>query len=317
MNVVNQNPSKLIVWCISDGRAGHDAQSKGLVRALSKLKNIESYNIPSTSFFRCHAHYLLKQFPAGAVLPDPDLIIGAGHKTHLSMLCAKRARGGKTILLMTPSLPIRWFDFCLIPAHDKPETAENIIVSQGALNMITPSHKQDPSRGLMLVGGKSRHYHWDNSSLIQQIKSVLSASTLNWQITDSRRTPEITRESLQMLVGENIHYVSCQESGPDWLPEQLQYASTVWTTADSISMVYEAITAGAAVGVFYVPSRRDGRMANAIEVLAERKMVTRFSDWNTGHALYPARPPLNEAERCAELLLNRLSRFGATQSDDF
>ena len=37
----------------------------------------------------------------GKNLPDPDIIIGAGHGTHFTMLTAKYVRKGKTIVLIT------------------------------------------------------------------------------------------------------------------------------------------------------------------------------------------------------------------------
>ena len=53
-------------------------------------------------------------------------------------------------------------------------------------------------------------------------------------------------------------------TGPDWLPAQLARAGQAWATADSVSMVYEALTAGAAVGILDVPRQRASRISRDV-----------------------------------------------------
>ena len=72
-------------------------------------------------------------------LPTPDLLLGAGHHTHLSLLAARRIRGGKVVVLMRPSLPPGLFDLCLIPEHDAPPARPNVLATRGALNRIQPA----------------------------------------------------------------------------------------------------------------------------------------------------------------------------------
>jgi mitochondrial fission protein ELM1 len=54
-------------------------------------------------------------------------------------------------------------------------------------------------------------------------------------------------------------------TSPDWLPTQLARADQAWVTADSVSMVYEALTAGAAVGVLDVPRPRQAGSAGDLK----------------------------------------------------
>jgi uncharacterized protein len=99
--------------------------------------------------------------------------------------------------------------------------------------------------------------------------------------------------------------VPVAETGPDWLPAQLARAGQVWVTADSVSMVYEALTAGAAVGVLETPRQRPSRVSRGLERLAVESWVTPFADWRPGRTLH--RPPgiFNEAERCARWIVER------------
>jgi hypothetical protein len=304
LDVAIQNDQDITIWRFSDGRAGHDSQSIGLIRALGRYKRCTAYDIRTRPFYAYIPGLLSGHFTDGTHLKAPDLLIGAGHGTHFPMLCARRARGGKTIVLMQPSLPVNWFDYCLIPAHDHPSAKGNIMVTRGALNSLWPSDNLDPGKGMVLVGGASRHYHWDEITLIEQIRTV-TRNDLTWCITDSRRTPDSTRTLLRQRTSATVTYKPCSETGPGWLAGELQTTGTVWVTADSISMIYEALTAGAAVGVFLLPIRKPGRITRAIEDLINTNFITHFEDWQTSRVLAAPAAPLNEADRCARLLLGQ------------
>ena len=88
-------------------------------------------------------------------------------------------------------------------------------------------------------------------------------------------------------------------SGPGWLSERLASAAQAWVTEDSVSMVYEALTANAATGVLSVPAKRESRIARGIAALSRDGLVTRFADWQRGHRLAPPAVPFNEAARVA------------------
>lgn len=300
-------PSEPItLWRITDGRAGHDAQSEGLAAALARRTRCVRFDIPALSGLALWTGLLRRRFEPGRELPDPDLILGAGHGTHLSMLCAQAARGGRTIVLMKPTLPTGWFDLCLIPEHDRPRPAANVVPTRGALNRIVPSSAQDPLLGLILIGGPSRHYHWDEPALLQQLETILGRNpAMHWQMTDSPRTPESTRHALASLRHHTLQYVSYRQTRPGWVAEQLARAATAWVSEDSVSMIYEVLTAGAAVGLLAVPPAGRGRVVEGIDRLARDRMVTRYHNWETGTALNTGAAPLDEAGRCADILLTR------------
>jgi len=248
-----------------------------------------------------------RRFTAGETLPAPDLILGAGHRTHLSLLLAKTARGGRSIVLMNPSLPTRWFDLCLIPDHDLPANRKNIIVTRGALNTIVPTTNQDVARGLILIGGPSRHYHWDENALLNQLQHILYDSSVQWTVSDSPRTPPQTRTQLMALKHTNLHYYSCTATPPNWLAEQLKLTAKVWVTQDSVSMIYEALTSGAAVGLLNVPAKKTGKLSEAVRHLAEQKLLTTFDAWAAGQKLVVSHNLFNESGRCAKLVMDFFS----------
>ena len=296
----------LVVWRITDGRAGHDTQSRGLLQALASLRDCNCFDIRAQPFNETLLQLMTRRFAAGAALPDPDFIVGAGHGTHMTLLAARRARGGLTVVLMKPSLPTGLFDYCLIPAHDQPPPRPNILLTRGVLNCATPSRQQSPGQGLILIGGPSRHHGWDAPGLLHQVREICNAGPdRHWSISDSPRTPPATRTAIMGASITGAQFTPHGSTTPDWLARQLSRASTVWVSEDSISMVCEALSAGAAVGVLSVPVKRRGRVTRALEDLTEAGLITRFSDWRTGAAMRPPQPPLQEATRCARILLEQ------------
>lgn len=288
-----------VVWRFTDGKPGHDNQSRGLLAALAKDILLDIHELTPLRTRRAIGHWLRRRYPETSALPDPDLIVGAGHATHWSMLAARRARGGRIVVLMGPSLPRAWFDLCVIPAHDQPPQRNNILITQGVLNAIDAAAGKDPQAGLILIGGPSRHYGWDDAGLLAQLRDVTAAQPMRWTIATSRRTPESTAAALAGLTGESVQLVPWQETGPDWLPQQLGRAATVWITADSVSMVYEALTAGAACGLLTVPAKGTSRVRAGVETLVGNGMLTTYEQWRRGAALQPVPDAFNEAQRCA------------------
>lgn len=270
------------------------------------MKDCDSHDLPARPVTENLLNIMTRRFPAGAALPDPDLIIGAGHGTHMTLLAAGRARGGRTIVLMKPSLPLRLFDYCLIPAHDLPPQRQNILVTRGVLNCAVPSRELAPGEGMILLGGPSRHYGWDAPGLIRQIREIRAGTkNVRWLIADSRRTPPATRHLLSGDAVSGGEFFPYETTAPGWLARHLRRAATVWVTEDSISMISEALTAGAAVGALSVPIKRRGRVTRAIDDMAGTGLIVRFSAWQAGATLHPADPPLYEAARCARILLEK------------
>lgn len=248
-----------------------------------------------------------REHAAGNTLPKPDLIIGAGHATHPTLLAARRAHGGRAVVLMKPSLPRRYFDLCILPRHDGIAADAHTLVTDGALNRIRPATARDANHGLILIGGASQHFEWDSNAVQAQIKRILARTPdMQWTLTTSRRTPT---DFLALLPQHpKLNIVPHTATSPDWLPEQLVRCGTVWVTPDSASMVFEALTAGADVGVFDLPANPKSRVGRAIAQLADAQRITRFANWYANDKLQPNMHPLAEADRCAEWILEWLKK---------
>lgn len=302
----------MIIWRFTDGKPGHEKQSLGLVHALLRNRSGQCFDLPAPSRATAFLHWLRGSFPQASGLPKPDLLIGAGHATHFALLAARRAGGGKAIVLMQPSLPLSWFDLCIVPEHDQPTERDNVIAIRGVLNDVQPSPTRPPDQGLMLIGGTSSHFGWDDAAVSTAvIKIAQSSRNIAWQLTTSRRTPPTFLASLPSPLPGNLSLVPHQETGKGWLEQALARASQVWVTEDSVSMMYEALTAGAGVGLLQLASKRDSRVQRGVKKLVAEKWVTPFIAWTPGATLARPPQPFNEAERVAGLILTRYPHHAA------
>ena len=81
----------------------------------------------------------------------------------------------------------------------------------------------------------------------------------------------------------------------------------MWASEDSISMVYEAVTARTRTGILPVPARRKrGRVYGAIRHLEADGYAMSFDDWLERGRKLPPPKPLHETARCAGIVLERL-----------
>lgn len=298
----------LTIWRFTDGKRGHDNQSLGLTEALCRLNSCHVETVKVSGGWLNFFNWLFGRFAPGNELPKPDLIIGAGHATHWPMLAARRAHGGRIAVLMKPSLPLSWFDWVIIPAHDGLPETDSSLVTQGPINRIRPSSALNGQKGLMLIGGPSSEYGWSETALLKQIHLVaLHQPDISWQLTTSRRTPAGFLRNIAKLELPNVNALAHDEVDADWLPAQLGEAAQTWVTPDSASMVYEALSAGASVGCFDLPYAKPGRVARGLQKLVREKQLSTFSEWQQNGTLILNPHPLNEAERCARQLLSCLN----------
>lgn len=296
-------PEPLVIWRLTDGKPGHMQQTLGLAQALSRLTACDVIDIDLRGDAPGILDVLLRRFPAGVARKRPDLVIGAGHRTHLALLAARRTTAAKIVALMKPSLPVAWFDLVIAPEHDGLVEGPRVINSLGVLNPMHGGEKK-PGSLLILIGGPSKHVNWDNVAILEQVAGVVATlAGRPWCITDSRRTPPELSQALVQRYGERFQPFA--ECPPGWLAERLLGTETVWVSEDSVSMVYESLTAGCRVGLLQLEADRSGRVARGVERLLARGLVTSFAAWQHKPALPPA-APFNEAERIAPLVLERL-----------
>ncbi|MEX2961716.1 mitochondrial fission ELM1 family protein [Microbulbifer sp. TYP-18] len=293
---------QLTIWRFLDGNRAHEKQSAALISGLRDCigDTLDCYDIAPLTLFQL----LRRGLPAELQqLPLPHFIVGAGHRSHWPMLLARRRFGGRSVVIMKPSLPLCWFDFAIIPEHDRPPALANVIVSQGALTEPLPAGPTVAGRGLILLGGPSKHFRWDGTK-VQAVVEKLLQMPGDWIVSDSRRTPLGVLERLRGSGGKIFHWRDCP---PDWLAEQLAQAERIWVTGDSISMLFEALQSRAQVGVIALPSRRrNNKVRAAVQRLLDQEMLVDALALEQGECIKAVpREPLAQQRLCARALLRR------------
>lgn len=314
MSGQNSSNNSFVVWRLLDGKPGHEHQSLGLVNAMQQRLAMQVVDIPVGRSGAGWLYLAAGVWPAGKSLPKPDLIVGAGHATHGHMLAAKRAYGGQTVCMMQPSLPAELFDVCLIPEHDQYRGFSSFIETRGVINHIQPAsaEKKDSNQVLIMVGGPSKHFHWDELGVIAQVYDLVRKHVdVNFILTTSRRTPASFVSAMQRVKLANLTIIPIADTHKDWVQTTLATVSSAWVTEDSVSMVYEALTAQVAVGLIGLSAKSKSRVSRGIEKLIDRQLVTRYDPYGLYRQFMRPVLGFNEASRCSDALLAHFNRRSA------
>jgi uncharacterized protein len=290
----------LTLWILGDGKPGHENQSLGLAEAIGRRLSCEVYRIPASP--------LRDAFGAAKKFPRPDLIVAAGHSTH-GLLCwlAWRYRS-QSVVMMRPSLPCALFDMVIAPEHDFRKSNvsnERLLMTRGAINRVKPDVAAARHGSLVLLGGPSKHHGWDVEAMRGMLREIAQRMPAI-EVADSRRTPDGFFDSLDFIKARHSH----DQTPQGWLAGRLAHAAEVWVTEDSVSMVYEALSGGARVGVLPVPRlRENARVIQGIDRLAAEGWVSRFDEWKESGILQLPPGVLAEADRSADWVLGRIGHL--------
>jgi uncharacterized protein len=304
MIIDDTTKKSLVIWRLLDGKPGHEHQSLGLVNAMQKKGAVSVFDIPVSG--PGWLYLLVGIWPSGKSFPKPDMIVGAGHKTHGHMLAAKRSYGGKTVCMMQPSLPAEMFDVCLIPEHDEYRGYSSFIETRGVINHIQAvgAENKDNNDVLIMIGGPSKHFYWDELGVVAQVYDLVRKhADVNYVLTTSRRTPASFVSAMQRVRLANLTIIPIAETDKDWVQTKLAKVATAWVTEDSVSMVYEALTAQVAVGLISLPAKTRSRVSRGIEKLIDRQLVTRYDPYGVYRQFMRPVLGFNEASRCSDALL--------------
>ena len=251
---------------------------------------------------------------ADPVLPaiaGTDLLLGTGSRSHLPLLTLKKRYNIPAFTCMNPSWHLRRkFDLCFVPEHDGMAEEGNIMLTSGAPNCSINRSQHSADRGLILLGGIDEKSHrWDSERVCAMVKRIIETEdTTSWTLSSSPRTPLETVLMLDKLAREfnNAAFFRYQDTKPGWIEEEYDINSKVWVTADSISMMYEALTAGCKVGILPIEWKRtDSKFKKNEDLLVQKRLVVSFSSWANGNCSWREDINLNEARRCAERILRK------------
>jgi len=282
---------------VSDGKAGHRSQALGLFQAMQRqqanatFEEVSINDLPIISLIKA-----LFSSKTSLLQQAPDFIFGVGSHTHFRVwLLGKVFKKANTVILMKPNLPIAWFDYAVIPEHDGILSNERVIVTRGALNPIRNENRHQAGRILIALGGSSKRHQWNHEKVLLSVQKIVECNSNSGIIlTTSRRTPVGFTDILkQQSFAKRLQICPVEQTPQGWIFEEMQKAEAVWVTEDSVSMIYEALTAGCRVGVIAMDRLKQDRITNSVDILLEKKLIANVFDIN----LLPEGQVLQEADR--------------------
>ena len=300
MNKIQTGPGRVVLF--ADETRGHNHQSLGVARWIERLCGAEIYEIRVPSFSGLQRLRILKQQArhlgsASAaeikewlkttgfalethadILSDKTdtLYIATGNSSSPFCLALSRLFNGRSAVIVTPTaLDTRLFDFAIVPLHDHPAPADNLITTLGAPNHIYYPELQAaaaeafaplqpfPKKVIaLLLGGSDANYEltpgWVRS-VLPSLREAAEKQGAALLVTTSRRTgaeADAAVESVLKGSSATRYLLLASRSPENPVPAMLGAATHVLVTEDSVSMASEAATAGFRVGLIRVDRKQ-------------------------------------------------------------
>jgi len=214
----------------------------------------------------CLRNFLARDNYESLIGIKPDIIISCGSAIAPVNYVLSRENQARSIVIMRPSiLSTHRFDLVIMPKHDRPLRRKNVVVTDGALNLINEQYLKDQTQELLrassgrldargiyiglLIGGDTKTFHLRRDAVLGVIRQIkLAAETLNAAIlvTTSRRT---SREIEELVKKEFMGYSRCkflvianEKNIPEAVGAILGLSQFIITSPESISMISEAVS---------------------------------------------------------------------------
>ena len=264
----NKHEKIKVIWRFTDGKAGHDKQSLALVDSLMNQTKCRLFDFNVQGQRNPILNIIFQNYKLPEGITKPDIAIGAGHKTHLHLLAIKRCFNAKIVVIMKPSIPLIFFDLCIIPKHDGIKNGPNIINTQSSLVKFNSNLKKKENTGLILIGGPSKHYFWDSKTVLEEICKISKKFKFRkLLLSTSRRTPFDFLDQLNELNIPDIKVYEYSKIKSDWLDKHINKVKNIWVTNDSYSMVTEALASGADVDIIGLKVKQDSKLSKEMKVI--------------------------------------------------
>ena len=305
----------LKILAVTDSRPGHVKQTEAVIRSLSEVTQIEvdyrhvTGGIEQEILNWGEAIASILKHPRKRS-QGPDIVIGTGSHTHATVIHMGNRHGAKKIICMSPPTGLGFlFDLCFIPEHDHIAPCNNYLFTVGPPNLSKNRGNHDSQKGLILIGGiDTKSHHWNSEKIVDAVNAIIDRTPgIQWTVSTSPRTPETIEKQLSKdLEFRKSIFAPYHQTPKNWIESQYSDSAYVWVTADSMSMVYEAITAGCRVGLIPVEwKKRDNKFAISEKRLIGRQYVTSLEEWLRERTFPIQQREINEADRCATEILRR------------
>lgn len=336
--------SPLTIWAMTSGAPGMRSQVIGLAKAISSHPDdqITEKTIQLkkwAQYFPGHLNPapLMSLTSSSSALspPWPDILLSCGRRTSAASIAIGRASKGKTyrVHIQNPQTPTRFFNLVCSMAHDGLR-GKNVIETTTALHKITAqdlekdtqiwkARWQDqlerPGRGPVLgiiLGGKNKTYGFSEQRLHDLIKLIETAAGQNNAqifITPSGRTEDFVKQALAAKFDHHPQVWIWDQSGDNPYFAILNCADHIMVTADSVSMISEALYTPKPVHI-YALEGTSRRHRIFLSLLEEQKIIHTVQD-ELDFSVDGTRTPIDETARIAHIIRQNSQQHRARHAD--
>jgi mitochondrial fission protein ELM1 len=313
-------------WVLTTGEAGMRSQALGLAQAVG-LPVTEKRVLVRPPWPWLPGGLLPMPLsaldPRGDPLspPWPRLVVACGRRSMGPALAIKRLSRGGTLAayVQNPEMARRKFDLVAAMPHDNVRGA-NVVTVRTALHPITQERlaaARDEWRARLapsgapllgvLVGGDNSSYRLTASiaaRLVRILRSAHAGHGLTPVVTPSRRTGKATKHMLAEALAQESLGSMWDETGPNPYLGILALADRLIVTAESISMISEALATGRPVHV--LPLEGHGqRHDRFLREIVEGRLVSLVEgddlDWS-----FSGQPPIEATAEAAQRIRSML-----------
>jgi mitochondrial fission protein ELM1 len=279
---------------ISDGKAGHENQSRALCHGLGATCAVARVAYPNRAakllsylWDRCGIRGR-RLFDVTSFDGRFDAVVGAGSTAfYPTKVLARKLRLPSVAILFPRGYGLD-FDCILAPAFDRPPPLPNVVTmpvnlantdaafyENGVAAFRQRHTPRRPAVGIV-IGGPNRFARMDAPEIERQMRAVFAATAgrERW-LTTSRRTPPAVEDALDRLPFDYKLIYSRDQFNP--IPAFVALCDTLFVTSDSTGMISEAVTHGAArVEVLMNLRRARSKFARLVGDLETLQAVHRF-----------------------------------------
>ncbi len=281
--------------------AGLRAQALGLAEAAGLQPDLQSLNFrPPWDKISPGLWPSARWAVDGAAFaePVPQVVMGAGG-AGARVAAALRRPGVKTVAIQHPRMALHKFDLVMAARHDR-ITGDNVVVTRTALHRVTPARLAAEAAAwaaffapfarplvAVLLGGSNGRYRFEVAQareLAENFVAMMQRDRVGLVITPSRRTDPQVVKILQDALAPRGAWI-WDGTGENPYFGMLACADAIIATADSVSMVSEAVATSAPVLLVRLPGKSvrigafmDGLVADG----RVRDFAGRLQLWDTG-----------------------------------
>ena len=315
------------ILVLNDGKAGHLNQSLAVARELQKARTTQGFKLEDTKIAVVDVKYKSKSsralLSAGAIFASwrcqgrmslmkacleegsyntlmrtySEFVVSCGSSLAPVNIFMAKENNAKNIIVMKPNnaLRLKKFNLVIIPRHDNPGSAKNVVITDLAPNLIDEEKmrrgasdlkahlKEDAKDAIALfVGGDNLEFNLTGdiiNSVIEGVSTFSKRSGAEILATTSRRTSGECENILKNRLKANSKckfLVVANEKNFDFaVSGMLGLSKVAVVSEESISMISEAITAGKKVVVFKLSKNNDAvtKHERALKSLADEGYI--------------------------------------------